>query len=77
MEKPWEHPKVKQALAKLKKISEEERTMDTPQGPRKFKITRYTDPEGNEILEIKGIETDDYILIPEKTLRQILKEAGI
>jgi len=73
--KPWEHPKVREALSKLEKQGEEERIMDTPQGPRRFRITHYKDPEGNEILEIRGLETNDYILIPKKTLAQILQEA--
>lgn len=74
--KPWEHPKVREALGKLEKQGEEERTMDTPEGPRRFRITHYRDPEGNEVLEIRGVETGDYILIPKKTLGQILREAG-
>ena len=73
--KPWDHPKVREALSKLEKQGEEERIMDTPSGPKRFKITYYKDPEGNEIIEIRGIETKDYILIPKKTLRQILQEA--
>ncbi len=72
--KPWEHPKVREALNKLDKIREEERIMNTPQGKKRFKVTYYIDPDGNKIIEIRGLETDDYILIPEVTLKQILKE---
>ena len=73
---PWEHPKVREALRKLRKTGEEERTLETPEGRKRFKITRYLDPEGNEIIEIKGLETDDYILIPKQVLAQILGEAA-
>ena len=74
--KPWEHPKVREALRKLRKTGEEERLLETPEGPKRFRVAYYLDPEGNEIIEIRGLETDDYILIPRRVLAQILGEAA-
>ena len=75
MEEAKNSTKVREIKKKLTKLSSEERTMKTPKGSKRFRITRYKDSEGNTILEIEGLETEDYILIPEKTLKQILQEA--
>ena len=65
---------IKKIKEKLTPIGEEERTLETPNGPKRFHIARYHDPDGREIIEIKGIETSDYILIPRETLEKILEE---
>lgn len=67
---------LKEILKKLRKTGEEERSLETPDGRKRFRITHYLDQEGNEIIEIKGLETDDYILIPKQVLKQILNEAA-
>ncbi len=75
--RPSDNPIIKNIKSRLRKRREEIRTMKTPQGDRKFRIAYYTDPDGVEIVEVEGLETDDYLLIPTTTLRRILRDTGI